>query len=213
MDPDANEMACEMHNIWHIIDDPKTAEGLMPRNYPIGCKRPVIDTDHYKTFNQEIVTLVDLRQGGTRRSPRRGWQLTKAIGGVDALIVTGFDVMTGALERIHPRKRRKVHKRRMARGSGRPIQAYKYTASPICLPLQAPAARAEQHDGLYRTTRRLIPDCIRHLEDNQVRAIEPEEKPWILDISTNSSKSMFTAPSCNSWYPRPTFWEAENLMP
>ena len=54
MDPDANEMACEMYrqHLATIIDDPKTAEGLMPRNYPIGCKRPVIDTDYYKTFNQ-----------------------------------------------------------------------------------------------------------------------------------------------------------------
>ncbi len=39
--PEANELACEMYReqIKRIIDDPDTAEGLMPRGYPLGCKR------------------------------------------------------------------------------------------------------------------------------------------------------------------------------
>ena len=48
-----------------------------------------------------------------------------------------------------------------------------------------------------------ITDCIGHLEDNQVRAIEPEEKAvddWILHVNEVAKGSMFTAPSCNSWY-------------
>ena len=103
MDPDANEMACEMYrqHLATIIDDQKTAEGLMPRNYPIGCKRPVIDTDYYKTFNQENVTLVDLRQGGIQQITSSGVATDQGHYEVDALIyATGFDAMTGALERI-----------------------------------------------------------------------------------------------------------------
>ena len=45
-----------------VIEDPEVAEKLMPRGYPIGCKRPVIDTNYYETYNKQNVTLVDLRQ-------------------------------------------------------------------------------------------------------------------------------------------------------
>ena len=31
---------------------------------PIGCKRPILHTDYYETFNRDHVTLVDLRRGG-----------------------------------------------------------------------------------------------------------------------------------------------------
>ena len=46
------------------IDDPETAEGLSPRELPIGCKRPILHTDYYETFNLDHVHLVDLRRGG-----------------------------------------------------------------------------------------------------------------------------------------------------
>ncbi len=56
--------------VTRIVEDPQTAEGLMPRGYPIGCKRPVIDTGYYQTFNRDNVTLVDLRRGGVALSNR-----------------------------------------------------------------------------------------------------------------------------------------------
>ena len=58
IDPNANELACDMYRaqIKRVIKDEATAESLMPRDYPIGCKRPVIDTDYYATFNRDNVT-------------------------------------------------------------------------------------------------------------------------------------------------------------
>ncbi|HCY05342.1 MAG TPA: cyclohexanone monooxygenase, partial [Gammaproteobacteria bacterium] len=52
IDPEANELACDMYRqqIGRVIHNPETAEALMPRDYPMGCKRPVIDTDYYETF-------------------------------------------------------------------------------------------------------------------------------------------------------------------
>ena len=46
VDRDANELACEMYRsqVCKVVEDPVTAAGLMPRGYPIGCKRPVVDT-------------------------------------------------------------------------------------------------------------------------------------------------------------------------
>jgi cyclohexanone monooxygenase len=66
LDPTANELACDMYRqqIKKMIHNPETATALMPRDYPMGCKRPVIDTNYYETFNRDNVTLVDLRNGG-----------------------------------------------------------------------------------------------------------------------------------------------------
>ena len=39
MDENANELACDMYRaqVSRMIDDPETAEALMPRGYPMGC--------------------------------------------------------------------------------------------------------------------------------------------------------------------------------
>ena len=74
VDEEANELACDMYRrqVARVIQDPETADALMPRDYPMGCKRPVIDTDYYETFNRENVTLVDLRKGGIERITPQG---------------------------------------------------------------------------------------------------------------------------------------------
>ncbi len=65
-DTEANELGAELYRemIRRVIDDPETAEGLSPRDLPIGCKRPILHTDYYETFNLDHVHLVDLRRGG-----------------------------------------------------------------------------------------------------------------------------------------------------
>jgi cyclohexanone monooxygenase len=48
-----------------------------------------------------------------------------------------------------------------------------------------------------------ISDCITHLDRHQLGAIEPTveaEEKWIAHVNEVASGTMFTAPSCNSWY-------------
>merc|ERR1712113_1231449 len=78
----------------------------MPKNYPYGCKRPVIDQGYYETFNRDNVTLVDLRAGGIERITSTGVQTQQGHFDVDVLVyATGFDAMTGALTRVDIRGR------------------------------------------------------------------------------------------------------------
>jgi cyclohexanone monooxygenase len=86
MDPAANETAAEFvrGKIREIVKDPKTAEALTPRSFPIGTKRVCVDTGYYETFNRDNVRLVDLKA-----EP------------IEAIVYAiGFDAMTGALSRI-----------------------------------------------------------------------------------------------------------------
>ena len=65
MDPIANETMCELYreHLKTVVRDPAVAEGLSPRGYPLGCKRQVLDSQYFETFNRSNVTLVDLRNG------------------------------------------------------------------------------------------------------------------------------------------------------
>lgn len=100
---EANEVGCDLYRemVQRIVIDTDTAEKLMPRDYPIGCKRHVFDTGYFDTFNRNNVTLVDLRLGGIERITKDGVQTAQGLFSVDALVLaTGFDAMTGPLLRM-----------------------------------------------------------------------------------------------------------------
>ena len=45
--------------ILDIVKDPKVAEMLTP-DYTIHCKRPVLDSGYFETYNRSNVVLVDI---------------------------------------------------------------------------------------------------------------------------------------------------------
>ena len=98
--PEANEAGAELFRIMvrRTVEDPDVAEALSPRGYPIGCKRPVIDSHYFETFNRDNVTLVDLRKGGIEAITETGVQTAQGHYELDVIVfATGFDAMTGAL--------------------------------------------------------------------------------------------------------------------
>ena len=208
MDPEANEMACEMYrqHLATIIDNPTIANGLMPRDYPIGCKRPVIDTDYYKTFNRDNVTLVDLRQGGIRHIPSACVATEQGHYELDAIVyATGFDAMTGALERIDIRGKNGKSITEEWRAGPRTYLGLQIYGFPNLFTITGPGSPSVLSNMMVSIEQHVdwINDCIEHLDKNQVRAIEPEEEAvdkWITHVNQVAEGSMFTAPSCNSWY-------------
>ena len=82
-----------------IVDDPATAEMLVPHDHPFGTKRPPIDTDYFETYNRDNVGLVDIRDNPINRIEASGVCLEDGTHIAADIIVfaTGFDAMTGAL--------------------------------------------------------------------------------------------------------------------
>ncbi|MEK9759876.1 MAG: NAD(P)/FAD-dependent oxidoreductase [Candidatus Puniceispirillum sp.] len=82
-----------------IVDDPVTAEMLVPYDHPFGTKRPPIDTDYFETYNRDNVSLVDIRDNPINRIEPSGVCLEDGTHIAADIIVfaTGFDAMTGAL--------------------------------------------------------------------------------------------------------------------
>ena len=85
-----------------VIDDPATAELLIPNDHPIGTKRICTDDNYYQTFNGEHVKLVNLRATPIERIDAEGVHTCDAHYQLDALVcATGFDAMTGSVQKLN----------------------------------------------------------------------------------------------------------------
>ena len=107
VDEEANSLVAEFvrTKIRKAVDDPAVAELLSPKN-TIGCKRLCIDIGYYETFNQPHVKLIDVGKSPIERITPKGVQAAGREYEVDAIVfATGFDAMTGALNRIGIRGR------------------------------------------------------------------------------------------------------------
>jgi cation diffusion facilitator CzcD-associated flavoprotein CzcO len=64
LNQDANDTAAEFcrEKIRAAVRDPKVADLLAPKDYPVGTKRMCVDTGYYETFNRDNVTLVDIHR-------------------------------------------------------------------------------------------------------------------------------------------------------
>ena len=93
--------------IRETVTDPVTAELLTPKDYPFGVKRVPLDSGYFETFNEPHVHLVDVRATPIAAVTPSGVRLTDGTDvEVDALVyATGFDAMTGPLDRIDIRGR------------------------------------------------------------------------------------------------------------
>jgi cation diffusion facilitator CzcD-associated flavoprotein CzcO/acetyl esterase/lipase len=100
INPASNAIVAEMcrGKIRQIVDDPATAEALCPTDYPVGTKRPCLDTDYFATFNLPHVRLVDLKHEPISTITESGIDTTAESFEFDAIVfATGFDAMTGAI--------------------------------------------------------------------------------------------------------------------
>lgn len=90
------------------VHDPAVAEMLAPTDppHPFGVKRPSLEQTYYEAFNQQNVTLVDLKTSPIERITSTGVRTTHGDHDVDLLVMaTGFDAVTGGLTSIDIRGR------------------------------------------------------------------------------------------------------------
>ena len=109
LDRRANDTASEFirGKIREIVDNPETAEKLLPRDHPFASKRALIDTNYFDTYNRDNVDLVDIRHFPIEEITPTG--LRTADGAeyeVDIIVfATGYDAMTGTFFKMDIRGR------------------------------------------------------------------------------------------------------------
>jgi cation diffusion facilitator CzcD-associated flavoprotein CzcO len=105
---DANAEWCEFiaAKIRGIVEDPETAEKLIPKDHRFAEKRPPFVTGYYESYNRPNVSLVDLKHTPISRVTETGVETTEAVEEFDIIVwATGFDFGTGALTRMGIRGR------------------------------------------------------------------------------------------------------------
>ena len=208
LDEEANELACEMYRdqVKRVIKDPATAQALMPRDYPMGCKRPVIDTNYYETFNRDNVTLVDLRQGGIEEITEAGVRTAKGDYTFDVLVyATGFDAMTGALGKIDIRGRENRALTEYWEAGPRTYLGLQVAGFPNLFTVTGPGSPSVLSNMIVSIEQHVdwIARCISDLDQRGAQTIEATteaEDEWIAHVNDVAQNTMFTAKSCNSWY-------------
>ena len=206
-DLEANELAVELYRtmIRRTMTDPDVAESLSPRGYPLGCKRPVLDTGYFETFNRDNVTLVDLRRHEIEEVTPGGIRTTQGLVELDVIVLaTGFDALTGALTRIDIRGSDGRLLRDDWVDGPRTYLGVSMVGYPnlfVCVGPGSPAVLAT-----YPTQIELqvgwIAEFLRHLHERGLtaEAATQAQDAWCDHVNEVAEGTMFTAPSCNSWY-------------
>lgn len=83
------------------VDDPKTAEDLIPKDHGFGTRRVPMETRYFECYNQDNVKLVNLKETPIEEIIPTGIKCSDQAYDLDIIIyATGFDAVTGSLKRI-----------------------------------------------------------------------------------------------------------------
>jgi cation diffusion facilitator CzcD-associated flavoprotein CzcO len=107
-DEKANAAWCDFiaAKIRSLVEDPATAERLIPKGHRYGEHRPPFVTGYYETYNRPHVSLVDLTESPILRVTETGIETAQGLRELDVIVwATGFDFGTGALLRMGIRGR------------------------------------------------------------------------------------------------------------
>ncbi|KAG8631568.1 hypothetical protein KVT40_000708 [Elsinoe batatas] len=104
----ANKLYSDFHaaKIRSRINDPKVAEKLIPKCHGFGTKRTPLESGYYEVFNQDNVTLVDIKEDPIEVVNETGVKTGTQQYDLDILIyATGFDAVTGSFNAVDFRGR------------------------------------------------------------------------------------------------------------
>jgi cyclohexanone monooxygenase len=186
-----------------IVSDATTAEMLCPDSI-VGCKRLCVDTGYYETFNQTNVDLVDIRRQPINTVIEDGILVGNNHYPLDMLILaTGFDAMTGALNRIAIRGRGGELLSAKWSDGPRTYLGLAIAGFPNLFVVTGPGSPSVLTNMLPTIEQHVdwIADCLRYLEDHEIAEIEATEKAeaeWVDHVNEVASDLLY--PQCNSWY-------------
>jgi cyclohexanone monooxygenase len=205
LDQQANDTAAAFirARIHEVVRNPAVAAALSPSTV-VGCKRLCIDTGYYETFNRPNVTLVDIHDAPIESITPVGVRVKGDEYVVDALVfATGFDAMTGALNRIDIRG---VGGRALNEKWAEGPRTYLGLATagfPNLFTITGPGSPSVLSNMLPSIEQHVewVADCIAYLREQGVARIDATraaEDEWVAHVNAVASATLY--PSCNSWY-------------
>ncbi|MDZ7825847.1 MAG: NAD(P)/FAD-dependent oxidoreductase [Gammaproteobacteria bacterium] len=205
IDPAANETAAEFirAKIRDKVEDPQVAEKLLP-DTPVGCKRLCADSGYFETFNRDHVHLVDVRETPIETLVRDGIRTSAGETAFDDIVfATGFDAMTGALERIDIRGRDGVTLKQAWAAGPKTWLGLQVAGFPNLFTITGPGSPSVLSNMLPSIEQhvRFIADAVAHLDRQGMATIEADaraQEEWVELVNAIGDMTLY--PTCNSWY-------------
>jgi len=205
-DERANAIAADFvrEKIRAMVEDPEIADLLCPKGYPYGAKRICVDTNYYRTFNRDNVSLVDIAADPIREVTLTGLRTGDKEFELDALVfATGFDAMTGPILRIDIRGRGGVSLRDKWSDGPHTYLGLMVAGFPNMFIVAGPGSPSVLSNMVVSIEQHVdwLADCLAHLKAQGLDSVEPTqeaEDEWTNHCNQRASETLF--PRANSWY-------------
>lgn len=194
---EANAEWCEFiaTKIRTIVEDPATAEKLIPKDHRFGENRPPFVTAYYEAYNAPNVSLVDLKQTPIVRLTETGIETTDGLQEFDIIVwATGFDFGTGALARMGIRGRDGIALVDKWADGPQTFLGVQTTGFPNLFFPGGPHAAAGNNPRYNGDQVDFVTDLLIHLRENGYDVVEPEplsEERWTRMIDKGAKKASF----------------------
>jgi len=203
---DSNETAASFvrDKIRDIVKDPETAELLAAKDYPIGTKRICVDTNYFETYNQPHVTLVDVREHPVESLTHDGLRQGGQEHTFDAIVfATGFDAMTGTLDRIDIQGRAGRKLKAEWEAGPKTYLGMMSAGFPNLFMVTGPQSPSVLSNMMVSIEQHVdwMANCIGHMEHSGHSAIEamPDaQEEWIAHSNEVAYSTLY--PKAASWY-------------
>ncbi|TCN52143.1 cation diffusion facilitator CzcD-associated flavoprotein CzcO [Rhodococcus sp. SMB37] len=205
-DPEANDTARIFveEKIRSMVVDPVIADRLIPKDHPIGTKRIVTDSGYFPTFNRDNVTLVDLRESPLDEVTESGIRTVGEHYDLDAIVfATGFDALTGSLDRIDIRGRADRTLREHWRDGPRTYLGLGVDGFPNLFLVTGPGSPSVLANMILGAEDHIdwIADAIGYVDRHGYRGLEARTdavERWQAELAERADRTLF--PRANSWY-------------
>ncbi len=206
LDLRANATAAEFirGKIRETVNDPETAEKLVPTDHPYGSKRTLIDTNYFETYNRDNVELVDIRHAPIEAITPKGIRTEDGEYELDIIVfATGFDAMTGSFLKMDIQgKDGLMLKDKWAEGPktylGLSVEGF-----PNMFMITGPGSPSVLSNMPVSIEQHVewISDLVEYAGEHGIETFDADadaEEAWVAHVNDLASKTLF--PLANSWY-------------
>ncbi|WP_214406184.1 flavin-containing monooxygenase [Pseudonocardia lacus] len=202
---EANDKAKDwVHSkIKSIVTDPRTAQDLCPE-YPIGTKRPCLDSGYYETYNRDDVHLVNLQREPLIEVTERGIRTAAREYEFDAIVyATGFDAMTGSLTNVDIRGRDGTSLKETWSAGPRTYLGIGSAGFPNLFMITGPGSPSVLSNMVVSIEQHVdwVCDAVAHLRSQGLTTIEATQEAqdaWVDHVNQVAGFTLY--PKANSWY-------------
>lgn len=203
---EANDHAAEFvrKKIRGIVKNPDVAAKLTPTDHAIGTKRICVDTDYYETFNLPHVSLVDLKATPIKEIVARGIRTSDKTYELDSIVfATGYDAVTGALDRIDIRGRDGRALKEKWTDGPRTYLGLMTAGFPNLFFITGPGSPSVLTNVVVSIEQHVdwIARCLHYMQEQRVNVAEAKgdaENEWVAHVNEVADQTLF--PTTASWY-------------